>query len=118
MPSKGLLSNLARATGTFPYPKNPVKTINLLKDELKIAVMEADIDSDVDTRTIAKLTGVDAIQLHTGGMCHLDAGMTKQGIDSFNDHYDLIILDPPAFTKSKNAFKSFLAPCSANSPNS
>ena len=67
--------------------------INELKGRYKIGVMEADIDSDVDTRTIAKLTGVDAIQLHTGGMCHLDAGMTKQGIDSFNDHYDLIILE-------------------------
>ena len=67
--------------------------INNLKDRYKIGVMEADIDSDVDTRTISKLTGVDAIQLHTGGMCHLDASMTKQGIDSLNDHYDLIILE-------------------------
>ena len=67
--------------------------INNLKGRYKIGVMEADIDSDVDTRTISKLTGVDAIQLHTGGMCHLDASMTKQGIDSLNDHYDLIILE-------------------------
>ena len=67
--------------------------INNLKDRYKIGVMEADIDSDVDTRTISKLTGVDAIQLHTGGMCHLDASMTKQGIDSLNNHYDLIILE-------------------------
>ena len=55
-------------------------TIESLKDELSIAVMEADIDSDVDARTILG-TGVRAIQLHTGGMCHLDAYMTEQGLD-------------------------------------
>ena len=54
-----------------------VKTINLLKDEMKIGVMEADIDSDVDAHTISD-TGVKVIQLHTGGMCHLDADMTKR----------------------------------------
>ena len=56
------------------------KTIALLKDEMKIGVMEADIDSDVDARAIAS-AGVKAIQLHTGGMCHLDADMTRQGLD-------------------------------------
>lgn len=56
------------------------RTIEALKDELSIAVMEADIDSDVDTRTILG-TGVRAIQLHTGGMCHLDAYMTEQGLN-------------------------------------
>lgn len=56
------------------------RTIKALKDELNIAVMEADIDSDVDARTILD-TGVRAIQLHTGGMCHLDAYMTEQGLD-------------------------------------
>lgn len=56
------------------------RTIEALKDELAIAVMEADIDSDVDARTILD-TGVRAIQLHTGGMCHLDAYMTEQGLD-------------------------------------
>ena len=55
------------------------KTIALLKDEMSIGVMEADIDSDVDAKTIAK-TGVKVIQLHTGGMCHLDADMTRQGL--------------------------------------
>lgn len=55
-------------------------TIEALKDELSIAVMEADIDSDVDARTILG-AGVRAIQLHTGGMCHLDAYMTEQGLD-------------------------------------
>lgn len=56
------------------------RTIEALKDEINIAVMEADIDSDVDARTILD-TGVRAIQLHTGGMCHLDAYMTEQGLD-------------------------------------
>lgn len=56
------------------------RTVELLKDEIKIGVMEADIDSDVDARTMAA-TGVRSIQLHTGGMCHLDADMTRQGLD-------------------------------------
>ena len=56
------------------------RTIEALAPELKLAVMEADIDSDVDAATIAGL-GAKAIQLHTGGMCHLDAGMCKQGLD-------------------------------------
>ena len=55
-------------------------TIAALKDKVKIGVMEADIDSDVDAKRIAE-TGVKAIQLHTGGMCHLDAEMTRQGLD-------------------------------------
>ena len=55
------------------------RLIELLKEDLKIGVMEADIDSDVDAVTIAA-TGAKAIQLHTGGMCHLDADMTRQGI--------------------------------------
>ena len=57
-----------------------MSTINLLKDKVKIGVMEADIDSDVDAKTIAT-SGVKSIQLHTGGMCHLDAEMTRQGLD-------------------------------------
>lgn len=55
------------------------KTIYSLKEEMNIGVMEADIDSDVDARAISE-TGVKVIQLHTGGMCHLDAEMTKQGL--------------------------------------
>ena len=55
-------------------------TIAALKDKVKIGVMEADIDSDVDAKRIAEM-GVKAIQLHTGGMCHLDAEMTRQGLD-------------------------------------
>ena len=56
-----------------------LRTIERLKDDLRIGVMEADIDSSVDAETIAR-TGVKSIQLHTGGMCHLDAGMTEQGL--------------------------------------
>lgn len=56
------------------------RTIEALKNEMKIGVMEADIDSDVDARAIAAM-GVKAIQLHTGGMCHLDADMTRQGLE-------------------------------------
>ena len=69
------------------------RTIEALKDSLRIGVMEADIDSDVDARTIAQ-TGVKAIQLHTGGMCHLDAEMTRQGIDALGiEDVDLAILE-------------------------
>lgn len=55
-----------------------------MKDKYRIGVMEADIDSDVDAKTIAKL-GVESIQLHTGGMCHLDADMTRQGLQELTD---------------------------------
>ena len=69
------------------------RTAELLKDELKIGVMEADIDSDVDARAMAE-TGVKAIQLHTGGMCHLDADMTRQGLDELVDgDVELVILE-------------------------
>lgn len=68
-------------------------TISRLKGEMNIGVMEADIDSDVDAKTIAD-TGVRSIQLHTGGMCHLDAGMTEQGIREFGtDGMDLVVLE-------------------------
>lgn len=69
------------------------KTINALKAEMKIGVMEADIDSDVDAHTISE-TGVKVIQLHTGGMCHLDAGMTKQGLEGLGTQdIDFAILE-------------------------
>ena len=69
------------------------RTIEALKDELRIGVMEADIDSDVDAATIEK-TGVKVIQLHTGGMCHLDAGMTRQGLEGLGvEDVDLAILE-------------------------
>lgn len=71
-----------------------IQTINLLKDKLNIAVMEADIDSDVDAKKIMASTQVDSIQLHTGGMCHLDAEMTRQGLAGLNlDKIDLVILE-------------------------
>ena len=70
-----------------------VKTIELLKNDLKIGVMEADIDSAVDAETIEK-TGVKVIQLHTGGMCHLDAEMTRQGLDGLEiNGLDVAILE-------------------------
>jgi len=69
------------------------RLIGLLKDTLSIGVMEADIDSDVDAVTIAA-TGVKAIQLHTGGMCHLDAAMTRQGLEGLGaGEADLVILE-------------------------
>ena len=68
--------------------------INELKKELRIGVMEADIDSDVDALSIAKNTGVKSIQIHTSGMCHLDAGMTKSGLDSIDiSDLDLVFLE-------------------------
>ncbi len=69
--------------------------INRLKHKIRIAVMEADIDSDVDAITIAQKTGVQSIQLHTGGMCHLDAEMTSQGLNGLDnlDELDLVILE-------------------------
>ncbi len=70
-----------------------VRTLGSLKDEMKIGVMEADIDSDVDAIRI-KESGVDSIQLHTGGMCHLDAGMTEQGLKEFgSENYDFVVLE-------------------------
>lgn len=69
------------------------RTINALKDKLHIGVMEADIDSDVDAHTIQE-TGAKAIQLHTGGMCHLDAEMTRQGLEGLDtEGLDLVILE-------------------------
>ena len=71
-----------------------IRTINLLKDKIRIAVMEADIDSDVDTRKIQAATGIPSIQLHTGGMCHLDAEMTRQGLDNLPlADFDLVVLE-------------------------
>lgn len=70
-----------------------VSTINALKNEMKIGVMEADIDSDVDAKTVEE-AGAKAIQLHTGGLCHLDATMTKQGIDELGvEGLDVVFLE-------------------------
>lgn len=67
--------------------------LSALKDELRIGVMEADIDSDVDAKTMSA-AGAKSIQLHTGGMCHLDAGMTRQGIENLGAaDLDLVFLE-------------------------
>ncbi len=69
--------------------------LKILKDEynLKIGVMEADIDSDVDAKKLSKL-GIECIQLHTGGMCHLDAGMTEEGLNNLaTKDLDLVVLE-------------------------
>ncbi len=90
---KGIyLLNLMSAPGSGKTT-TLIQTINRLKDKIRIAVMEADIDSDVDAVKIQSATGVSSIQLHTGGMCHLDAGMTRQGIDAVVGKFDLIILE-------------------------
>ena len=69
------------------------RTIAELKDEMNIAVLEADIDSDVDARAVSE-AGAKAIQLHTGGMCHLTASMTRQGVEEIGlDGIDLAILE-------------------------
>ena len=71
-----------------------IQVINRIKDRIRVAVMEADIDSDVDAVKIRQATGVESIQLHTGGMCHLDAEMTRQGLDNLpKDGADLVILE-------------------------
>lgn len=69
------------------------RTIAMLKGEMKIGIMEADIDSEVDAQAITE-TGVRAIQIHTGGMCHLDADMTRQGIHEFGTQdLDFVVLE-------------------------
>jgi hydrogenase nickel incorporation protein HypB len=71
-----------------------IQTINRLKDKIRVAVMEADIDSDVDAIKIKEATGIPSIQLHTGGMCHLDAEMTRQGLDNVAlEDADLVVLE-------------------------
>ena len=71
-----------------------IRLLGLIRDKIRVAVMEADIDSDVDARKIREATGVESIQLHTGGMCHLDAEMTRQGLSHLDlDGIDLVILE-------------------------
>ncbi len=70
-----------------------MRTIEALKDSFRIGVLEADLDSDVDAATVSR-SGAKVIQLHTGGMCHLDAGMTEQGLDGLGlDDVDFVILE-------------------------
>ena len=69
------------------------KLLPILSERMRVGVMEADIDGDVDAKTIAAL-GVKSIQLHTGGMCHLDADMTRQGLRELGvDDLDLVVLE-------------------------
>ena len=71
-----------------------IGTLKRIQDKVRVAVMEADIDSDVDAVKIQKATGIPTIQLHTGGMCHLDAEMTRQGLDNVAlSEVDLVILE-------------------------
>ena len=92
--SKGVfLLNLMSAPGSGKT-STLIQLINRIKDKVRVAVMEADIDSDVDARKIKEKTGVPSIQLHTGGMCHLDAEMTRQGLDNLDlEETDLVILE-------------------------
>ena len=89
---KTFLLNLMSSPGSGKTT-TVLRTIQRLKDETSIGVMEADIDSDVDARAVWE-TGVKAIQLHTGGMCHLDAGMTAKGIEELGtSQLDFVILE-------------------------
>lgn len=89
---KTFLLNLMSSPGSGKT-STLTRTINALKGEMNIGVMEADIDSDVDAHTISE-TGVKVIQLHTGGMCHLDADMTKQGLIGLGtENIDFAILE-------------------------
>ena len=89
---KTFLLNLMSSPGSGKTT-TVLRTIESLKDEMNIGVLEADIDSDVDANTVAK-TDTKVIQLHTGGMCHLDADMTKQGLLGLGtEDVDLVILE-------------------------
>ena len=70
-----------------------VALIRRLSRKYRVGVMEADIDSDLDAVTVARETGCRSVQLHTGGMCHLDAGMTAQGLRELGDGLDLVFLE-------------------------
>lgn len=90
--NKTFLLNLMSAPGSGKTT-TVLKTIEALKNDMRIGVMEADIDSDVDAYAVAQ-TGTKVIQLHTGGMCHLDADMTKQGLEGLGtENLDFIILE-------------------------
>ena len=89
---KTFLLNLMSSPGSGKTT-TVLRTIEALKDEMRLGVMEADIDSAVDAETVSK-TGAKVIQLHTGGMCHLDAEMTRQGLEALGtDDVDFAILE-------------------------
>lgn len=90
--SRTFLLNLMSSPGSGKTT-TVIRTIEALKDEMNIGILEADIDSDVDACTVAQ-TGTKVIQLHTGGMCHLDADMTRQGLAGLGtDDVDFVILE-------------------------
>ena len=90
--NKTFLLNLMSSPGSGKTT-TLMRTIERLKDRIRIGVMEADIDSSVDAHTIST-TGVKTVQLHTGGMCHLDAAMTRQGLEGLDSNdADLVILE-------------------------
>lgn len=89
---KTFLMNLMSSPGSGKTT-TLVRTVEQLKDKINIGIMEADVDSDVDAKTMAS-AGVKSIQLHTGGMCHLDAAMTEQGLNELGyDGLDLVVLE-------------------------
>ena len=89
---KTFLMNLMSSPGSGKTT-TLVRTVEQLKDKINIGIMEADVDSDVDAKTMAN-AGVKSIQLHTGGMCHLDAAMTEQGLNELGyDGLDLVVLE-------------------------
>ena len=89
---KTFLMNLMSSPGSGKTT-TLLRTIENLKEKIRIGIMEADIDSSVDAETMAK-AGVKSIQLHTGGMCHLDAAMTEQGLNELKyDDLDLVVLE-------------------------
>lgn len=89
---KTLLLNLMSSPGSGKTT-TLMKTISTLRNEMNIGIVEADVDSDVDAVTISQ-TGVKVIQVHTGGMCHMDAEMTRQGLDELGlDNLDLVVLE-------------------------
>ena len=89
---KTFLMNLMSSPGSGKTT-TLVRTVEQLKDKINIGIMEADVDSDVDAKTMAN-AGVKSIQLHTGGMCHLDAAMTEQGLNELNyKGLDLVVLE-------------------------
>lgn len=89
---KTFLMNLMSSPGSGKTT-TLLRTVEALKDKIKIGIMEADIDSSVDAETMAN-AGVKSIQLHTGGMCHLDAAMTEQGLNELgSDEFDLVVLE-------------------------
>ena len=89
---KTFLMNLMSSPGSGKTT-TLLRTVEQLKDKIKIGIMEADVDSDVDAIKMAE-AGVKSIQLHTGGMCHLDAAMTEQGLNELDyNGLDLVVLE-------------------------